>query len=476
MKSNPAAIHLTRIVATVGPASSSPEMVEKLIGAGVDVFRLNFSHGSHEQHEGVYRTIRSVAEKLGQWVAIMQDISGPKLRIGEFTAGSIELAPGGRFRLQRDLPAGDVSRVGFKEEGWFEFVAPAHRMVLGDGQIVLRIIRKDDQGLDCEVLSGGTVRSRWGLNFPDSRIELGAITEKDRIDIAFGKQLGVDAMAISFVQSADDLKAAKAVLGNDAPHPLLIAKIEHPVALERIDSIIAEADGIMVARGDLGITIPIEQVPTVQKRLIHLCRDRGKLVITATQMLESMTTAPQPTRAEVTDVANAGYDGTDAVMLSGETAVGTDPVRVVDMMGRILREAEPHALFPEPPRIDRTIEGAMAVAVADLVKELKARVVLVPITSGSTAARISRQRVGVPIVAGATDTAAARKMKFYSGVFPVLTDGKASLLNSLKIVLAQAQARKWVKNGDHAIATGGFPVTRRGITNFVRAITVGEEL
>jgi pyruvate kinase len=468
--------HLTRIVATVGPASRDPDAIERLIHAGVDVFRLNFSHGSHDEHGAVYQTIRSVSDRLGSHTAILQDISGPKLRIGSFAGGEAALAEGGRFRLQQDLSEGNQEAVGFVDEGWFSAVNTGHRIVLGDGVIILKVVGKGSNHLDCEVLSGGVVRSRWGLNFPDSRIELRAVTEKDRRDMAFGCRLGVDAMALSFVQSPDDLKTAKEIIGNGNHRPILIAKIEHPLALERIEAITAEADGLMVARGDLGLTIPIEQVPTVQKKLIRLCRESGKIVITATQMLESMTTAPQPTRAEVTDVANAVYDGTDAVMLSGETAVGHNPVNVVETMARILREAEPHAHFPDPPHIDRTIESAVAVAVGDLARELGAKAVLVPLTSGSTAARISRLRIGVPIVAGAEDAATVRRMKFRSGVFPRVAEQKASLLKNLEAALDYAKEMGWVKDGDCAVATGGFPVSRKGVTNFVRAIVVGEEL
>jgi pyruvate kinase len=467
---------LTRIVATVGPASNSPQMIEALINAGVDVFRLNFSHGTHEFHKATFDTIRNVAQRLGEPTVVLQDISGPKLRIGEFGAGEIHLKNGSTFRLVRNLKSGDENSVGFVDTGWFKSVSSGDRVALGDGQIILKVITKKDDILDCQVIAGGLLRSKWGLNFPDSNLELGAITEKDRLDIAFGLEIGVDAMALSFVQDAEDIRQVKRMIKSRSHRPMLIAKIERRQAVDRIDGILAEANGLMVARGDLGIDLPMEKIPTVQKFLIDLCRKRGKMVITATQMLESMTSSPRPTRAEVTDVANAVYDGTDAVMLSGETAVGEYPVQTVETMSQILLEAEAHVRFDTPPRLESSVEEAVVEAVAVLVRDLGARAVLVPYTSGTTAARISRQRLKVPVVAGAKSLEAMRRMRFYSGVFPFVSPSHTSWLANIQAALEYGKSHNWLSEGEITVATGGFPLGKEGVTNLVRAIRVGEEL
>ncbi len=467
---------LTRIIATVGPASESPTEIERLITAGVEVFRLNFSHGTHEFHRATYDTIRSVAAKLGNPIVILQDISGPKIRIGEFAGGETKVAVGSPFRLIEGLKFGNSESVGFTDTGWFEDVKSGHRVVLGDGNIVFVINEKSGGEIACTVTAGGVIRSKWGLNFPDSALTLGAITDKDRDDIRFGLELGVDLMALSFVQSAADMLEAKKLMEGASTIPFLIAKIERGQAVDNIDAILDESDGLMVARGDLGIDLPMEKIPTVQKMLIALCRKRGKAVITATQMLESMTTSPRPTRAEVTDVANAVYDGTDAVMLSGETAVGSDPRLVVETMANILMEAESHLLLPTPDRIEDSVEEAVVDATAVLVRDLEAKAVLVPYTGGSTAARISRQRLGVPVIAGARTEAAARRMKLYSGVYTLISPSQSSWLVNIGAALDFAKRRGWVKDGDIVVATGGFPLGKVGATNFVRAIKVGEEL
>lgn len=467
---------LTRIVATVGPASNNPEMIESLIRAGVEVFRLNFSHGSHDFHRATYDTIRAVSRRMEQPTVILQDISGPKLRIGEFVAGEIILKRGATIKLVRDLAAGDDTQVGFVESGWFASVHPGERVMLGDGQIVLTISDKSEGVLTCEVNAGGIVRSKWGLNFPDSNLQLGAVTEKDRKDIAFGLQLGVDVMALSFVQTGDDIRTVKQMMDAVDLKPLIIAKIERHQALNCLDDILDEADGLMVARGDLGIDLPMEQIPTVQKQLIKVCRERGKVVITATQMLESMTTSPRPTRAEVTDVANAVYDGTDAVMLSGETAVGDHPALVVETMNNILREAEAHLMMDIPDRMESSIEEGVVDAVSVLVQDLGAAAVIVPYTSGTTTARISRRRLGVPIIAGARSVEAARRMRMYCGVFPLIGLSDKSWLINTEATLSYAMKMGWIELGDNVVATGGFPLGKVGVTNFVRAIRVGEEI
>lgn len=473
-------MRLTRIVATLGPSSQSPTVIRQLVEAGVDIFRLNFSHGTPEDHEKVFRSIREAEREAGRPVAVLQDLPGPKLRIGKFAEGEVELETGQGFTLVKDLPLGDGKVVGFEDVGWFASVQVGERILLGDGQIALKVVSKENDRLTAEVLSGGKVRSHWGLTLPDSQLSLRSLTARDQEFLATGLRWGVDAIALSFVSDAEDLRRTQEVMRRFSQerkgNPLLIAKIERPSALEHIDEIIDAADGIMVARGDLGVTLPIERLPTLQKELIRQARGKGKIVITATQMLESMTYSLRPTRAEVTDVANAVYDGTDAVMLSGETAVGVDPVNVVRMMNRILEEAEPHAHFTLSEEASLGVEEAIAQVVGHLVKMLEARAVLVPLTSGSTAARISRLRLGIPILTGVRDEWAARHTIFRWGTIPFPISAGDSFYINAKTALSYAQQWGIVTPGDRVVLTGGFPLDRPGVTNFVRVLTVGEEL
>jgi len=468
--------HLTRVVATIGPASRAPVVLARLIRAGVDAFRLNFSHGTHQEHAEVLSDIRTVSERLGEWVPVLQDLQGPKLRIRDLPKDGVHLGTGDLFRLERDLEMGDATRVGYLDEGWFAAVRKRHRVVLGDGNLVLRVVEKEDDALVCRIQFGGLLRGRAGLNFPDSRLNIGSMTAKDWQDLSFGLELGVDAVALSFVQGPEDLIAVRGFIGHRKQRPMLVAKIETPAAVKNLDAILRESDGVMVARGDLGLTHPIEVLPVIQKRIIRCAREHGCMVITATQMLESMTYSPQPTRAEVTDVANAVYDGTDGVMLSGETAVGHYPVRVVETMARILREAEPHTDFPPVPKVDDSVDTAMAEAVRVLSRELKARCILIPVTNGSTVKRVSRLRCGTPIIAGTMDPYSARCLRFYYGSDPMVLESSGSMLQNLERVLNRARERGWVRNGDHAVATGGFPLDHPGVINFVRALEVGGEL
>lgn len=469
-------IRLSKIIATLGPASFSETGVEQLIKAGVDIFRINFSHGDHEQHLETIHRIRSVSDSLNLNIPILQDLGGPKLRINELSQNQINLLPGKRIRLESGIDVGDAACLGFTDEGWFSKVQSGERVVLGDGIIHLRILHKDKVGLDCEILSGGTLRSRAGLNFPDSDLLLGAMRPKDWDDLQFGLKQEVDAVALSFVQGPEDLIGVRAQMEAYEKQPLLIAKIERPEAVQLIDSILEQADGIMVARGDLGINVPLEKVPTIQKMLIKRAREHRKFVITATQMLESMTQSPIPTRAEVTDVANAVLDGTDAVMLSGETAVGVDPPHVVKTMATILVEAESQANFAMLSEIEDTIDSAISHAVPVLVREIKSNIVITPLTSGSTAARISRQRIGVVILAGVSSKRNARFIRFYHAVLPVVVDHMAGIKLNLANIVKYAKEQKLVLNGEHIVVTGGFPLDKLGVTNFVRILKVGDEI
>ncbi len=463
-------------MATVGPSSEDEAVIESLIGAGVDIFRLNFSYGSREQHRETFERIRRVTAKLDTWVAVLQDIAGPKIRMGDIAGGSTELTTGWRFRFERDLEEGDSTRAGFRDEGWFNSVEVGHRVVLGDGNVIMQVLSRDEAGLDCEVISGGTVRSRNGLNFPDSNLTLGAITEKDWRDIDFGLELGVDAMALSFVSGPEDVVAVRERIAEHPHPPMLVPKIELPAAVESFEQILEVADGIMVARGDLGLTIPLERIPAVQKRLIREAREAGRFVITATQMLESMTRAPQPTRAEVTDVANAVFDGTDAVMLSGETAIGRHPVRVVETMAKILREAELTASFAPLEGHDGETRSAIAMAARLLVEQLDVKAVIIPFTYGSTARLISRQRLPVPVVTGLESFGLGRALKFWYGVFLFhIAEGESSVEN-LKLVIERTREWGWIGDGDRIVSVGGLPFCTPGNTNFLRVHVVGRPL
>lgn len=468
--------HLTRIVATLGPASNSEEMVASLIDAGVDIFRLNFSHGSREEHAEVYQIIRKLAKEKGHFISILQDVPGPKLRIHTFEGEEVDLVEGDTFRLDTRVKQGNSTQVGFTNDGWLESVSPGNRVLLGDGNVQLTVKKNDGKSLECIVIAGGQVRSRQGMSFPDAELDLGAVTDNDWKSIEFGLELGVDIIALSFVQGPDDLIAVRRFIQRKPDAPLLVAKIELPHAVNRIEEILERADGIMVARGDLGITLPIERIAVVQKRLIRLAREAGKFVITATQMLESMTHAPRPTRAEATDVANAVYDGTDGVMLSGETAVGDHPIAVVETMARILKETEPEVNLSRMAQVDNTIDGAMSRAVKFLVTELNARAILVPLSRGSTAQRLSRQRMGVPIIVGVPNAKLARRLLVFSSVFPVLVPSDNSLFQNTKHVLKEAEEFGWVRRDDVVLSSGGFPLEQHGTTNFVRALVVGGEI
>ena len=469
-------IRLTRIIATLGPASSDESVIEQLMSAGVDIFRINFSHGDRSQHLETIRTVRRVSNQIDKNVSILQDLGGPKLRINELQENHVHLLPAGKIRLELDFNNGNDSCIGFTDDGWFSEVRSGERVVLGDGTIHLRIESKDNKGMDCEILSGGALRSRAGLNFPDSDLQLGSMRQKDWEDLKFGLEQEVDAVALSFVQGAEDLVGVRERMKDCAMKPLLIAKIERPSAVHNIDDILEHADGIMVARGDLGISMPLKKIPTIQKQLINKARGRRKFVITATQMLESMTSSYMPTRAEVTDVANAVRDGTDAVMLSGETAIGINPPHVVRTMDEIIVEAESQATFSILPKIDDSVDSAISHVVPILVDEICSRLVITPLTSGATAARISRQRIGVPIFSGVKSDRDARCLRFFHAVYPVVVDPEAELMDSLKEIIEIALSLKLVNLDDYAVVTGGFPLNLQGVTNFMRVVRVGESL
>jgi pyruvate kinase len=467
----------TKIVATLGPASSSPEILGALLDAGLNVVRLNFSHGDHEGHRALIKTLRKVSEEKGRDVGILQDLSGPKIRLGAISERRLET--GDRIRLvvgQGDTPP-DVLSVNY--EYLTDDVEEGSRILLADGRMELRILGKDKDGLDAEVLTGGLISAHKGVNLPDSNLRVKAFTAKDKLDLTVGLDAGVDFVAMSFVRHEDDLKPVREMIDRSMSPPLLIAKIEKPQALQRVPEILDVADGLMVARGDLGVEMALEDVPHIQKMLISSARRRSKVVITATQMLASMVSSPRPTRAEVTDVANAILDGTGAVMLSDETAVGQYPVEAVAILDRVARATEPQmdsAKFLSEemdPRLD-PMGASITHAVSILAKERKAKAIVAITQSGSTARLVSHFRQRVPIVGMTSSKTTFRQLSISWGITPAM----APVCDSINL-LEQLASEFLVKNGiakkgDVVFLTCGVPLQRSGTTNLIKLLDIGE--
>ncbi|MDP2360640.1 MAG: pyruvate kinase [bacterium] len=463
----------TKIVCTIGPASESPDILERLVAAGMDVARLNFSHGDHASHAAKIRHIRRLAALAGRPVAILQDLAGPKVRIGTFAEGSVTLRPGDEFTLTaREVP-GDVHEVSLGYKGLAHDVEAGDTLLLADGALELKVLASTGEDIRCRVVTGGELGSRKGINLPSRSIRAPILSEQDRRDLAFGLEQGVDYVALSFVRSAADVEEARAVmegLGGACP---LIAKIEKHEALAEIDAILAAVEGLMVARGDLGVDIPLEEVPRVQKLLIEKANRAGKPVITATQMLRSMVESPRPTRAEVADVANAILDGTDAVMLSEETAAGAWPVVALEMMDRVARATErdfPHRLwmrrfYPEgicdPPQ-------AVAHAACDLAWRIGAAAILTCTMSGGTARHVARYRPAQLILAATPDEGTWRRLALCWGCVPLRTRPEAGLDELIAAAEAAARAAGLVGPGDPVVVTAGHPFRQPGTTNLIR--------
>lgn len=467
----------TKIVATIGPASDTPDILSKMIDAGLNVARLNFSHGQPEEHQAMVKTIRALSRDKRKVVGILQDLSGPKIRLGDIHNQILET--GSTVLLTPDLENyGTALPVNYPY--LLEDVAVGEEILLFDGKIDLKVTAKDSEHLICEVITGGPISSRKGVNLPHTQLRIPAFTDKDRSDLAVGLESEVDFVAMSFVRSAQDLIPIREMISRVACRPLLIAKIEKPQAVVGIDEILDVVDGIMVARGDLGVEMPIEEVPMIQKMLIQKARHRGKLVITATQMLGSMTVNPRPSRAEVTDVANAILDGTDAVMLSEETAVGDYPVESVAMLDKISRQTEPVLqnrgfLLEEPPVVSvNPMACAITRAVSILAQELKAKAIVAATESGSTARLVARLRQPTPVVGLTSSLTTYSQLTLSWGVIPALIQTCQS------IALLEQLASEWlVKNnivtkGDKVFLTCGLPLQTSGSTNLIKLLEVGE--
>ena len=455
-------VRKTKLVCTLGPATTDEGTLRRLVAAGMDVARINLSHGTHDEHRGRIRAVRAAAASEGKVVAVLGDLGGPKIRLGE-VAGQAALSAGQRFTLTTRPVPGDSQAVSVNYSGLPSEVRPGETILLADGALELRVLDRTKTDVICEVVVGGIISSRKGVNLPATRLKISAVTDKDREDIAFAVLEKLDYLAVSFVRRAQDVKDARAALEEHAESIPIIAKIEKPEALSALANIIDVSDGIMVARGDLGVEIPLERVPVVQKEIIRKTRMAGKPVITATQMLRSMVESPKPTRAETTDVANAIIDGTDAVMLSEETAVGRYPIEAVKTMHNIALEAETAMVqdwFPraQEPLNRPDLQGAIAHAVLDASRHPDVSVIVTPSARGTTPMLVSRLRPDKPVLMLTESERVARRFALIWGVTPV--QGKMPRELDDVFVHAGKEARKkgMLEPGGLAIVTAGFPI------------------
>lgn len=465
----------TKIVATLGPASAEEAVLRRLLAAGMDVARLNFSHGTRAWHGRTIRLLRRVAREAGVPLAILQDLQGPKIRVGRL-AWPVRLEEGAEVVLTTRRVVGSAARIPIAFPRLGRLLRRGGRILMKDGTIELEVLRAGRAEVACRVVRGGTLGEHQGVNLPGARLRGAPLTPKDLGDLRFGLGRGVDYVALSFVRSAADVRHARRVLRRLGRTVPLVAKLEKAEAVADLDRIVAEADAVMVARGDLGVELPAEQVPLLQKRIIRCANERGIPVITATQMLESMIANPRPTRAEVSDVANAILDGTDAVMLSGETAVGRYPVEAVRVMARIALLTEAKAPITRPALAEAiTPEHAISLAARMLCEQTPVKLIVVFTRSGLSARLISRDRPGVPILALTPDDHVRRQLALWWGLMPQQTD----LMESTEELIAWAdrfvRAQDLAQPGDHIVVMGGMPVARRSVTNFVKlhAVSVG---
>jgi len=462
----------TKIVCTIGPASESPQILETLIQTGMNVARLNFSHGTHEEHLRKIQTIRQISERLKQPVAILQDLGGPKIRVGLMKKGGVELKRGKEYFLTNEMVVGDEQRASVTYPTLPKEVKQGDRILLADGTIELQVLESDGKNIRCQVIVGGILTSQKGMNFPTRTPLASAFTEKDHKDLFFGIQHGVDLVGLSYIQRAADIDGVKSILKKESVDIPVIAKIERKEALENIDEILLASDGIMVARGDLGLETPIERIPNVQKMLIRKANAVGKPVITATQMLRSMVDHTQPTRAEVTDVVNAIYDGTDAVMLSEETATGQFPVESFQMMAKISQSAEeefPHPLFLSKETEERVnLQQAISHAASLLAEEVRASVIVTPTESGSTTRWVSRLRPRQPILALSRHLSTVRRLNLCWGVYPVLVSEWKDTDEMLERSKRMPKELGMASKGEKIVIIAGVPIGIPGTTNLIK--------
>jgi len=467
-----------KIVATLGPATNSYDTIRAIVEAGVDVARMNLSHGSHEVHEAVYANVRKVAADLGKPVAVLVDLQGPKIRLGKFADGPHELAIGDIFTITTEDVEGTKELCGTTFKGLPNDVSPGDTLLIDDGKVNVRVIDTDGVRVRTEVVVGGFVSNNKGINLPGVAVNVPALSEKDEDDLRWGLRIGADYIALSFVRNAADVTRVHEIMAEEGRRVPVIAKIEKPQAVAAIDEIVDAFDAIMVARGDLGVELPLEQVPLVQKSAVEAARRMAKPVIVATQMLESMISSPLPTRAETSDVANAILDGADAVMLSGETSVGEFPAITVATMARIVENTEEHGLERILPlgTKPRTQGGALTLAAAEVADFVEAKYVCVFTESGDSARRMSRLRFRIPMRAFATDEAIRRRMALYWGIQSFLVSPVQHTDEMFIEVDEQLLGAGLVQKGDKVVVISGSPPGIAGSTNDLRIHVIGDTI
>lgn len=460
----------TKIVATLGPTSTSYDEIKALFLAGADVFRLNFSHGKQEDHLARLKIIRQIEAELNRPIGILADLQGPKLRVGTFKDGSVTLTPGTTFRFDNDQTPGDNTRVYLPHADIMNALKPGAWILLDDGKVRMEVIAAGDGWLDCHIHAGTKLSDRKGFNIPNVALPISALTTKDRSDLAYALDIGVDWIALSFVQRPEDVAEAKRLIQGRAA---VIIKLEKPQALDHLDRLIELADGLMVARGDLGVELPPQKVPSIQKSLIRAMREAGKPVIVATQMLESMITSASPTRAEVSDVANAVYDGTDAVMLSAETASGDYPIEAITIMDEIIKETERdgfyrNAVEASHPPLESTAADAITAAAHQVADTVNATAIVTYTTSGSTTLRAARERPSQPILCLTALEKTARRMVLSYGVHPVIAPDIENFDQMIERANSVAKSQNLGKSGQRLVVTAGVPFGTPGSTNVLR--------
>ena len=459
-----------KIIATLGPASSDAQMIRRLFDAGADVFRLNFSHGTQDDHKRRLDIIRAIEAEKKRPIGILQDLQGPKIRIGTLKAGPVQIVTGGRLTFRLDREPGDATSVALPHPEVFANIMPGHRLMIDDGKLQLEAVACGQDTIEARIVVGGLLSDRKGVNLPQTDLPISPLTPKDREDLAFGLDMGVDWVALSFVQRPSDVIEAQGIIQGRAG---IMAKIEKPAALGRIEDIVALVDAVMVARGDLGVEIPPEDVPGRQKELVRLCRHAGKPVVIATQMLESMIKSPSPTRAEASDVATAISDSADAVMLSAESASGDWPVEAVSMMDRIISHTEEHKLYRSiiealQPSPEHTTAHAIAAAAADVADSIGASAIVAYTASGTTALRAARKRPRVPILTLSPTVAAARRLALLWGAHSVVSPEINSYDEMVDHAKAHALEEGFAREGERIVIIAGIPFGRQGSTNNIR--------
>ncbi|MBX9912925.1 MAG: pyruvate kinase [Pseudomonadaceae bacterium] len=463
-----------KILATLGPAIKGVDDIRQLVEAGVNLFRLNFSHGEHADHAERFNWVREVERQLNQPIGILMDLQGPKLRVGRFAEGKVNLLRGQAFRLDLNAAPGTVERANLPHPEIIDALQPGMNLLLDDGKLRLQVTAKYRDAIDTIVIAGGELSDRKGVNVPEAVLELSPLTTKDRIDLDYGLKLGVDWVALSFVQRPQDIVEARALIGDQA---FLMAKIEKPSAVEHLHAIAELCDAIMVARGDLGVEVPAENVPRIQKDIIRTCRQLGKPVVVATQMLESMRFSPAPTRAEVTDVANAVAEGADAVMLSAETASGDYPLEAVQMMSKIIRQVENGPDFQAQldvsrPQAEATASDAISCAIRRISSILPVAALVNYTESGASSLRASRERPKTPILSLTPNVNTARRLTVAWGVYSVVNARLSKVEEITSTALEIAHAQNMAQRGDTLVITAGVPFGQPGSTNTLRIETL----